>query len=239
MNATVNATVSAVLARILATLNKRDIDDQEQGDRFNADSTFVVEENGWVVSYDYDSDREDGVEHHKVYNATLKEIVENAVELAEECGADLDEVNNLASLANRLFGDDDNLHATIRTEADQNRAELEERRKECEKTASEFARECGHSVGTREFVQMAKEKIAEVDNSQERWNSHECKMERWADCYHSGSRDAYWQDNDYMQGKFYNERERLESVLDYMRDAFPLLMLHIEQEEATSDNGGE
>ena len=230
MNATTTI-VEAVLARILTTLNARDIDDQEQGDRFNADSAFVVEENGWVESYDYDWDREEAVRHHKVYNATLKEIVENAVELASEYDDNLDEVDNLASLANRLFGDDDNLHATIRTEAEQKQAELEERRKECEATASNFARECGHAVGTREFVKSAKERIAKVDHEQERWNSHECKMERWADCYHSGSRDAYWQDNDYMSGKFAGERERLESVLDYMRDAFPLLMLHIEQEE--------
>jgi hypothetical protein len=56
-------------------------------------------------------------------------------------------------------------------------------------------------------------------------------MERFATCLHSGSRDSYFSDNDYMNGKFAGEVDRLSDVLNYMRDAFPLLMLHIEREE--------
>jgi hypothetical protein len=232
--------VALVVARILATLNKRDIDDEEEGDRFNADSVFVVEESGWVETYDYEWDREDAREHHKVYRATLKAIVEKANNLLWQYGDRIDAVNggevvNLDRLAQYLFGEDENIGATIRTEEAHAKAKKEERRKSLEATASAFAHECGHAVGTREFVKSAKERIAEVDYASERWNDGECQMERWATCMHSGSRDSYFDDNNYMNGKFAGEVSRLSDVLDYMRDAFPLLMLHIEREEVEAN----
>ena len=228
--------VAIVVARILATLNERDIDDEEEGDRFNADSMFVVEESGWVETYDYEWDRENGVEHHKVYRATLKTLVEKANDLLWQYGGNIDEmhdcdVEGLDRIAQYLFDEDENIDATIRTEEDHAKAKKEERRKKLEATASAFAHECGHAVGTREFVKSAKERIAKVDYASERWNDGECQMERFATCLHSGSRDSYFDDNNYMNGKFAGEVSRLSDVLDYMRDAFPLLMLHIEQEE--------
>lgn len=244
--------VARILARILVTLNRRDIDDEEEVDRFDADSMFVVEESGWVVSYDYEWDREDGVEHHKVYRKSLREVVERVVDDSFDAyagqpnwqgkyvgdGIPAEEVNNLATLAQCLqclFGGDDNIHATIRTEEDHKRAKMEERRKKCEATASAFARACGHAVGTRDFVKSAKERLAEVNEEREYWNGGENQMEHWANCYHAGSRDAFFSDNDFMRGRFAEAESGLEEVLEYMRDAFPLLMLHIDEEEATSD----
>jgi hypothetical protein len=245
--------VLAVIARILATLNTRDIDDEEAGDRFTADSVFVVEESGWVVSYDYESDREDGVEHHKVYRMSLRQIVERVVNDSFDAyanepnwqgkyfgdGIGAEEVKSLSTLAQCLFGGDDHINATIRTEEDHAKAKLEERRKKCEAAAAAFAQACGHAVGTREFVKSAKERIAEVNDARDHWNGGENQMEHWASCMHAGVRDSFHSDNDFMRGRFAEAESGLEDVLGYMRDAFPLLMLHIEQEEATSDNGDE
>jgi hypothetical protein len=233
--------VARILARILVTLNRRDIDDdEEEGDRFNADSVFVVEESRWVVSDD-EWDREE-VEH-KVYRKSLREIVEQANDLLWKDGIGIDEtvwafgyeVYNLDTLAQCLFGENPWRHATIRTEEDFRRAKMEERRKKCEATASAFARACGHAVGTREFVKSAKERLAEVNEERDHWNGGENQMEHWANCYHAGSRDAFFSDNDFMRGRFAEAESGLEEVLEYMRDAFPLLMLHIDEEGATSD----
>jgi hypothetical protein len=233
--------VATILARILATLNR--IDDEEEGDRFNADTAVVVEESGWVVSYDYEWDREEGQEHHKVYRKSLREVVERIVDDSFDAyagspnwqgkyigdGIKAEEVNNLATLAQCLFGGD-HIHATIRTEEDHKRAKMDERRKKCEATASAFSRACGHAVGTRDFVKSAKERLAEVNEERDHWNGGENQMEHWANCYHAGSRDAFFSDNDFMRGRFAEAESGLEEVLEYMRDAFPLLMLHIDEE---------
>jgi hypothetical protein len=232
--------VATILARILSTLNRRDIDDEEEGDRFNADSVFVVEESGWVETYDYEDERE----HHKVYRMSLRQIVERVVNDSFDAyanepncqgeyfgdGIGADEVDDLATLAQCLFGGDDHIDATIRTEEDHKRAKLEERRKKCEATASAFARACGHAVGTREFVKSAKERLAEVGEERDHWNGGENQMEHWASCMHAGVRDSFHSDNDFMRGRFAEAESGLEEVLEYMRDAFPLLMLHIDEE---------
>lgn len=197
---------------------------------------LVVEEYGWVEFYNCDDDYEDHREHHKVYRKTLKQIVEKSVANGNDYNLPFDEIDSIEGLSSTL-GNDEQITVTVMTVEAYDKRKKEERRKELESTASDFARECGHSVGTREFVKSAKEKIAELDYESERWNSGECKMERYANYYHSGSRDAYWSDNDYQNGKFADRSDRLSKVLDYMRENFPLLMLHIEQEEATSDDG--
>jgi hypothetical protein len=119
---------------------------------------------------------------------------------------------------------------SLHTVADAEKVQQDRIRVKLEQTAAAFARECGYKVGTREYVQAANKRMDELDYRVERWNSDECRMERYAACSFAGCRDSYWADNDYVGGKFAGESERLGDVLRYMEDNFPLLMLHIQQE---------
>lgn len=215
-----------------------------------SDEQIVVDYEGDEESYDEDWG---DYRHRAVRNTktmSLRKVLERLVRSAYDdsdrfngglepdyCGDGYswDEITSVASIGHAISSTQEDGQTSVYTVKGWEDAKREERRKELEQTASNFARECGHSVGTREFVKAVKEHLAEVAHQHDRWNDGECQMERWATCLHSGSRDAYWSDNDYMNGKFASERGRLADVLSYMRENFPLLMLHIEQEEATSD----
>jgi hypothetical protein len=121
---------------------------------------------------------------------------------------------------------------SLHTVADAEKVKQDRIRVKLEATAAAFAAECGHKVGTREYVAAANKRIRDLEYRMERWNSGEARMERWAACSFAGCRDSYYADNDYVGGKFAGESERLEAVLSYMEDNFPLLMLHIQQEAA-------
>lgn len=208
-----------------------------------ADAEVVVHYEGHGEGYDesYGDYREINTSKTKTLHSVLKGLVADAYYASDRYGDgseptevgdgyECESITSLEMVGHALSSTDDHGRTTIHTVDGWERAKQEERRKGLEDTASAFARECGHKVGTREFVLAAKERLEEVAYQHDRWNDGECQMERWATCLHSGSRDAYWSDNDYMNGKYGEERGRLADVLEYMRDHFPLLMLHIDAE---------
>jgi len=144
----------------------------------------------------------------------------------------LHSLNDVAEMFCEMNAGEDGGVSGLHTVADAEREQQDRIRVKLEQTAAAFARECGHRVGTREYVAAANKRIRDLEYRMERWNSGEARMERWAACSFAGCRDAYWADNDYVGGKFADESERLGDVLRYMEDNFPLLMLHIQQEAA-------
>lgn len=202
-------------------------------------TTLVVETSGTRERYDDDGDFYEEVNYHNHKQKTVDEIVDEIIERAfgyeddpDFCGdgEDWENLVDLTSLTRVWRAYDEYGWTVLHTVAAWEQHQKDERRKNLESTASEFAAKCGHKVGTREFVLAAKEEIASLRDRQEQWDSGEARMERYATCAAAGCRDAFWSDNDYVSGKFAGEFDRLGEVLDYMEENFPLLMLHIEQE---------
>lgn len=115
--------------------------------------------------------------------------------------------------------------------------ELEEqnrRRKSLERTAAEFAAQCGHKVGTREYILAARRAIEDVRYEQGRWNDGETRMEQWAACRFAGvGSEVYYDDLDFENSRYNGRLDRLGEVLDWLEEICPLLMRQMEQEFAT------
>lgn len=117
------------------------------------------------------------------------------------------------------------------TAAEAKAKQLEDRRKELEHTAADFARQCGHKVGTREFVLAAYEELEGVRYERERWNDGETRMEEWAACQFAGvGSSVYYDDLNFENGRFHGRMDKLRDVLDWLEEVCPLLMRQIEQE---------
>jgi hypothetical protein len=217
-----------------------------------ADTAVVVSYEGHEESYDEEwgdyRDRDISTSKTKTLHSVLAGLVAEAYNASDrygdgsepmECGDgyEWEQVTDLEGVSNAISSTQDGGYTAVVTVEGWEKAKQEKRRNGLEATASNFARECGKAVGTREFVQAVKERLAEVSYQHDRWNDGECQMERWATCTHSGSRNSYFADNDYMNGRYGEERGRLADVLDYMRDNFPLLMLHIDEDEKVEANG--
>ena len=121
------------------------------------------------------------------------------------------------------------------TAAEAKAKQLEDRRKELEHTAAAFAAQCGHKVGTREYVLAAYEALEDVRYERERWNDGETRMEQWAACRFAGvGSDVYFDDLNFENGRYANRMDKLRDVLDWLEEVCPLLMRQMEQEKVAS-----
>lgn len=210
-----------------------------------ADAEVVVRYEGHGEGYDesYGDYREYQIDttSTKTLAVVLTGLVSDAFDASDrwndgreptECGDGYEwgQITDLTQVGYALSSTDDDGMTTVYTVDGWEAAKRDERRKGLESTAAAFAAKCGHAVASREFVKAAKAAIRDLRDSQERWDSDECRMERMAACLHAGCRDSYFADNDYVGGQYAGEFDRLGGVLEYMRDNFPLLMLHIDAE---------
>jgi hypothetical protein len=111
------------------------------------------------------------------------------------------------------------------TKEEYDKMEAEKLRKSLEQTAAQFAAECGHPVGSIEYVNAAWDKLEEALSDKENAFSGEAQMERFAACRFAGCSDSYWSDEDYLQSKYNEPINQLDDVLQWLENNFPLLML--------------
>lgn len=119
----------------------------------------------------------------------------------------------------------------LMTVKDVEKEKQDRRRKELETTAANFAAQCGHKVGTREYVLAARKAIRGVRYERDRWNDGETRMEQWAACRYAGvGSDVYFDDLNFENGRYGNRLDRLGDVLNWLEEVCPLLMRQMEQE---------
>jgi hypothetical protein len=108
----------------------------------------------------------------------------------------------------------------------------ERKRKDLESTAAMFASQCGHKVGTREYVLAARRAIEDVRYERGRWNDGETRMEQWAACQFAGvGSSVYYDDLNFENERYDNRLDKLGDVLDWLEEVCPLLMRQTEYEE--------
>jgi hypothetical protein len=133
----------------------------------------------------------------------------------------------------RFCGEDHGV-GSLMTVTDMEKEEQDRRRKSLERTAAEFAAQCGHRVGTREYVLAARRAIENVRYERDRWNDGETRMEQWAACRFAGvGSDVYYDDLNFENSRYAGRLDRLGEVLDWLEEVCPLLMRQMEQEFAT------
>lgn len=119
----------------------------------------------------------------------------------------------------------------LMTVEEMEKEKIDRRRKELEHTAAAFAAQCGHKVGTREYVLAAYEALEDVRYERERWNDGETRMEQWAACRFAGvGSDVYYDDLNFENGRYDNHMGKLRDVLDWLEEVCPLLMRQIEND---------
>ena len=165
-------------------------------------------------------------------HTTLREVL---TELADNCNEEFSGLMLLADVS-EMWSDycecDDGGAGWLMTETDMKKEQQESRRKKLEATASNFAAQCGHKVGTREYVLAARKAIQAVRYKRQRWNDGETRMEQAAACHFSGGGHAtYFDDLNFENGRFDNKLDCLSGVLEWLEEVCPLLMRQMEQEK--------
>lgn len=121
------------------------------------------------------------------------------------------------------------------TKEDYEKWEAEKLRKSLEQTAASFAAECGHPVGSVEYVNAAWDKLERAHSQKEMAFSGEAQMERFAACRFAGCSDSYWSDEDYLQDKYNEPINQIGDVLQWLENNFPLLMLKAREARAQKE----
>lgn len=145
---------------------------------------------------------------------------------------DVNNIHDVSSMFRDVNEHDCGGVGELMTVEEMKKEEVERRRKSLESTAAMFARQCGHKVGTREFVIAAHEALRDVQHRRERWNDGETRMEQWAACRFAGvGADVYYDDLNFENGRFNAQSEKLQEVLDWLEEVCPLLMRQFEHED--------
>jgi len=102
-----------------------------------------------------------------------------------------------------------------------------------ERAAQHFAGKCGKKMGTMEFLRALDRAVNEVRYQRERWNDGETRMEEWAACMYSGAgRETYFDDLNYVNGKYEAQADDLQDVYSYIERKFPLLFMKYQEWKA-------
>jgi hypothetical protein len=140
-------------------------------------------------------------------------------------------LNDVSEMFCDVCSGDDHGVGPLMTVQDMEKEEQDRRRKSLERTAAEFAAQCGHKVGTREYVLAARRAIEGVRYEKNRWNDGETRMEQWAACRFAGvGSEVYYDDLNFENSRYNDRLDRLGDVLDWLEEVCPLLMRQTEQE---------
>ena len=169
--------------------------------------------------------------YHKYTNSKGKECAywRNVTKVADFSG--MKSLNDVSEMFCEFCECEDGGVGPLMTPAQVQKEKQDRRRKELETTAANFAAQCGHKVGTREYVLAARKAIRGVRYERDRWNDGETRMEQWAACRFAGvGSDVYFDDLNFENGRYGNRLDRLGDVLDWLEEVCPLLMRQMDQE---------
>ncbi len=180
-------------------------------------------------SYYYDDPQmgDSGV-RTRTEQTTLRSIIER---LAENSDPDsFQYINNLSDLG-CYYGEMLDERIYIRTVEEHMKITKEDERKRLEVEAKKFAQETQTVIGTFDFIHAIENAVNGINNQSERWNSGESRRERYAANSCSGSTDAFWDDNDYVNGGLSSNRQLLDEIFAWLRTECPLLMAQYEEQK--------
>lgn len=181
------------------------------------------------------SDPDDNYPRRAVRTTTVEDILR---EIYNNNDLDLiNDVKTISDLGNSLMDDlRDECLIFFGTSEEYTKHKAEKRRQELESAASQIAMHHNIKVNSLEFIGVVEKQIADVDYAQERWNDDEIRMEEWAAHMHSGSRDAYFDDLNFVNGHYEHNRDQLENILEWVSENCPLLWAQYEEQKLRHKN---
>lgn len=118
---------------------------------------------------------------------------------------------------------------SLRTAEEEEEAAAEQNRVRLDGLARDFARRTGCAVGTFEFIRAVEQALGQTRRESEAWNSGERRMEEWAAHSYAGSKDGYFDDLNFVNGRLWGRAGDLRDILDWLRAECPLLMAKYEE----------
>lgn len=117
----------------------------------------------------------------------------------------------------------------VLTRKEARKYELERWKAEISDEAAAVAAKYGVSTDSLDFIRAVRKEIRRCREERNEFNSHEYRMEMWADHMYAGARDAYWTDRDYVNGEIDNREEVLRDILRWVAQACPLVWMQYRQ----------
>lgn len=186
----------------------------------------------------YDEDRDCDSHSSGVKRKNLVEIFFNMIREVEILDLQPDQIlDKVNSFVSECFDPEYGGTWEILTEDAYREEQSENVRKNLEQSASWFAKECGHPVGSFEYVLAAQEALARREQDMEDDCYGERRMERAAASRFSGqSSEGYWSDEDYIRSHHEDRISEVAMVLQWLDANCPLLMLKVQEQELLNNS---
>lgn len=111
--------------------------------------------------------------------------------------------------------------------------DAEQRRKELESFASDFARSHNIQSNSLDFIAAVEDEIHRIELDKEGWNNPEVRMEEWAACRYAGvGSDVYFDDLNFENGRFDTKLNKLNGILTWLSEQCPLLWAQYQEHKA-------
>jgi hypothetical protein len=124
-------------------------------------------------------------------------------------------------------GDGSFCRVRVVTTKEAKRQQEDARYRRMEAAVQEFAASRGVGLGSKAFLLAIRDAVRGVKEERERWDDHETRMEEWANHMHSWSRDAYFDDFNFENGRYDSRTATLSEVWAYVQKKFPLMALKV------------
>jgi hypothetical protein len=154
---------------------------------------------------------------------------------------DLSRVSSLGDLGTMYEDNSGDVVICSFLTVEQHEAKLqEERRLELETAASEIAGAHGVSVNSLAFIAAVEAEIEAIHRDRDDWNNPERRMEEWAAVRYNGlGTETYFDDLNFVNGRYSTRLERLEDILAWLAESCPLLWAKHQETKLASVSDGE
>lgn len=137
---------------------------------------------------------------------------------------------SLIKVVNENFFDGDELRLVSRQQIEEN--ERNRKRQELEAIASRFLRRNSlQRIDCLEAINQLWLELKTISSREEQHFSGECRAERYMSHRMSGASHAFWENEDWDRAEFSADRNKLESLLEYIQEYFPLLWAEWEAQQ--------
>ena len=112
----------------------------------------------------------------------------------------------------------------VETPKQKRKREQEETRIKLEASAAMFASSHNVKPNSIAFIKAVKKEIKRLSRGRDHWNNPEVRMEEWAAHMYNGTRECYFDDLNFENGRFDSDIRSLRAILEWLETACPLLM---------------
>lgn len=186
----------------------------------------------------YDEDIAYGSSRSAVQSTTIGKFIQNYPEDASEWeNLDNEHPENLLQF---VYQTADNYEFNVMLRSEHDAQKQKEDMDYMNNLAASFAKEWNVTAGTMEFIERMYKEMERFDYEYERYNSYECRAERWMDSRYSGqSYEGFYSDEDYGHSQFGKRADDLEKIRKWLCLNCPMTMAAFSEQMLVRKANGE